>query len=730
MGVSMNETPMQAAQRLAAKAIKDGFVFQSLHEYCAADGEPIFWRIRCKHPGGEKWIRPMRRHGDTFKIGEPAFEHGKPLYRLHDLAANPAAVVLVTEGELKADKLAALGLTCTTSGSADSAGKADWRPLAGRTVLIWPDHDDAGTRHAKAVQDILVALSCTVSVIDVVQLGLQPKGDAVDWLELQLGATAADVLALPVLASADPQADGTESGPPTNGSDEEKESQATLLIQHVTERCELFHDENHDTYATDYDTRETRRLDARQFKDWLAAGFYEATDKAARDQALREALATLQGLARFRGECKAANIRCAESGGASYLDLAQPGDSQTVRIEPGRWSIVTDPPVRFVRPASMMALPVPVPGGSIDDLWKLTNIPADSRLLVLARLIECLRPGTPFPVLELLGEQGSGKSVLQKMLRRLIDPNGCDLRSAPKCVEDIFVSAGAGWLLSLENISFLSGPMQDALCGLATGGGHAKRKLYSDADEVVIQVQRPVLLNGISAAITQQDLVDRCISVELLPITNRTEVVDLWRKFDELHPSLLGALLTIMAGALERLPSIVIPPDQRPRLLEFARLGCAVAQTTGQTDADFLKQFNASRAESIARTIDASPVASALIEWFESGGKRKTELAVGELFRQVQENRPVNCDAWPRSAKGFADALRRAAPALRTLDIEVRSLGKVGGSVRWSVSPIERKPANPCPERPACPDSPDPTCNEQDIRTCRTSPVSVSFEDF
>ena len=37
-----------------------------------------------------------------------------------------------------------LGLLATTSGAADSAAKADWRPLAGRDVIIWPDNDEAG----------------------------------------------------------------------------------------------------------------------------------------------------------------------------------------------------------------------------------------------------------------------------------------------------------------------------------------------------------------------------------------------------------------------------------------------------------------------------------------------------------------------------------------------------------------------------------------------------------
>jgi uncharacterized protein (DUF927 family) len=192
------ETPMDAARRLAAGALLSGFRFEALHTYTNREANPLYWRIRAKHPvTGKKWIRPMKLTGTGYELREPMKPvNGKPLYRLHELVSRPDNVVIVTEGEYKADRLAALGLLVTTSGAADSAGEADWQALAGRDVLIWPDNDAPGRHYADAVLAGLRPLGCRVKVIDVDLLGLAPKGDVVDWLASHPEAKAVDVLAL------------------------------------------------------------------------------------------------------------------------------------------------------------------------------------------------------------------------------------------------------------------------------------------------------------------------------------------------------------------------------------------------------------------------------------------------------------------------------------------------------------------------------------------------------
>jgi hypothetical protein len=642
-------------------------------------------------------------------------------YHLPQLMAAPMdQPVFVVEGEKDVRRLESLGLVATCN--AGGAGKwpdALCSHFKERRVVILADNDEPGRKHAGKVAATLEP----VAQVRVLCLpDLPPKGDVCDWLDA--GGTVEQLLKLAdTTGNHLPQDDDAGEDHFEPGDDDEKQSQASLLVKFVEQRFELFHDQNKDVFAKDRKTGEVRGLGSRQFRDCLQAGFYIDTGKSPRDQSIREALGTLAGLGRFQGEFLPIHLRTAGADGEYFLDLAAPGSSRAVRIRPGAWEIVDSPAAMFVRPESMQPLPDPVTGGSIEALWRVANIPAGSRLLALAWLVECLRPDTPYPVAELLGEQGSGKSGTQTALRGLFDPNACNLRGAPKSVEDIFVSAGACPVLSYENVSHLPAPMQDALCVLATGGGYAKRKLYSDSEESIISVKRPIILNGISACVTAQDLVDRTITIETPIITERLEVTELWREYEAERPRLLGALLDIAARALELLPSMRIPADERPRLVEFARLGMAVAAAVNKKPEDFMREFNASRQESLSRTIDASPVAAAVVDMVEARPQGITAPAK-EILLALEQYRPTGCDSWPRSPKGLGDALRRAAPALRQIGIECKCLGKgSGGVVRWEVKKkvvVSKSQMSQVPK-------PDP--EKLGLGTYGTSSREVSFDD-
>jgi len=199
----MTETVREAAKRLAAPWLAKGYQARALHTYHDVQGNPLHYRLRLEHPDGEaapdgrKVIRPFKLNGVGYVFGEPRYPAGKPLYNLHVIAAQPDALIWITEGEKDADRLVKLGAVATTSGGASSAEAADWSPLRGRRVCIFRDNDEAGKDYARRLSMTLAALECDVSTVDVEELGLPPKGGATEWLQSHENATLSDLEAVP-----------------------------------------------------------------------------------------------------------------------------------------------------------------------------------------------------------------------------------------------------------------------------------------------------------------------------------------------------------------------------------------------------------------------------------------------------------------------------------------------------------------------------------------------------
>lgn len=179
--------------------------------YRDADGAVLGYVCRFDLPpaedgsGGGKQVLPLVWTPDGWRWrGLPV---PRPLYGLDRLAARPDAPVLICEGEKAADAAALLFpeyVATTSPNGANAAGKADWRPLAGRSCVLWPDADAPGTAYAEAVERLAEAAGARCMRLDLRELRRTPGTDAEGrpsfeaWeagRELADGWDAADALA-------------------------------------------------------------------------------------------------------------------------------------------------------------------------------------------------------------------------------------------------------------------------------------------------------------------------------------------------------------------------------------------------------------------------------------------------------------------------------------------------------------------------------------------------------
>lgn len=137
-----------------------------------------WYRARIELESDKTFLEITRPEGGGWIQKAPPSPHC--LYRIDEVPRHEP--VSVCEGEKAVDAAWKLGLFAVTSGSASSAKHADWSPLAGRLVDIYPDNDEPGRKYAIDVAGILVRLTNPPRITIRTIGNLPPGGDMHDHL--------------------------------------------------------------------------------------------------------------------------------------------------------------------------------------------------------------------------------------------------------------------------------------------------------------------------------------------------------------------------------------------------------------------------------------------------------------------------------------------------------------------------------------------------------------------
>jgi len=235
----------------------------------------------------------------------------------------------------------------------------------------------------------------------------------------------------------------------------------------------------------------------------------------------------------------------------------------------------------------------------------------------------------------------------------------------------LVIAATNGWVIALDNVSHLKPWLSDALCRLATGGGFATRELYSDADEVLFDAMRPIIVNGIEEIATRGDLLDRSLLVDLpaIPEEERRTEAEFWQTFEAARPGILGALLDGVVTALRRLPGVRLP--RLPRMADFAMWITAAAPALKWSEAAFLDAYMTNREAANDLTLDASPVAAPVRALASGGDFEGTATELLNALQKLVDDSVPRQRSWPKGARGLSGILRRLAPNLRAVGVQV-----------------------------------------------------------
>ena len=449
--------------------------------------------------------------------------------------------------------------------------------------------------------------------------------------------------------------------------DERGPSQASQLAALARERYELFMSEDGRPYGVVKGGANVA-LPLRGkagLRSHLARMFTDAKGGAVPSaSALADALTVLEGVAAAT-EPRQPHVRVAPHGDGVVVDLAD-AEGRCVIVGPSGWRVCERSPVLFRRSGAMKPLPRPIrDGDGLAALSGLLNMSEASFRLLVGWLVAAFLPDLPHPILAMRGEQGSGKSKAAQLVIGLVDPSGAPKRTAPRDLKAWATQAFNSWALCLDNVSTISDWLSDALCRAVTGDGVVDRALYSDDDVVVLEFRRVIALTTIDAGALAGDLAERLVTLELhtIPDHKRREETELDAAYKDAHPAILAGCFDLLAEVLAVLPDVEL--TSRPRMADFARVLAAVDKVTGWTTLD---TYRAAARDSVSDVLDGDLFARALIEMVQERGEWLGTAS--ELLAAVPTpERPPK--SWPKDATRASGQVKRLAPALRTIGIEV-----------------------------------------------------------
>ncbi len=436
----------------------------------------------------------------------------------------------------------------------------------------------------------------------------------------------------------------------------------------------------------------------RELRGELSRLFYAQTGKVANSNALGGALTLLEGIATHAGALVEPSLRVAhDPAGRILVDLAR--DGAAVTIEPGGWRVTREPDAAagdIVWRHTKLTAPLPIPENVDVDALRLMrvlmNVDDDAWRLVVANMVAALFEQIPHPVMVFEGEQGTAKTVGARTVGRAIDPSTAQVRSQPPDLKEWITTAAGSWVTTIDNVSMIPNWFSDAICRASTGEGAVHRRLYTDLDLSVVSFRRVVMLTTIDAGAIRGDLAERSMFIHMEPIAReqRRPESAMEAEFAQFYPYITGALYTLTASVLERLPDVQL--TEHPRMADFARILAAVDDLLDWKGAGVAAYQHAAE-EMIDETINGSVIGPMLVEILEADGG--FDGTPGGLLKRLNDKRGADKrppKSWPGTPRKVRADIKRIAPALRQKGWNVAQPDKSGGARRLTITRLARTP--------------------------------------
>lgn len=314
-------------------------------------------------------------------------------------------------------------------------------------------------------------------------------------------------------------------------------------------------------------------------------------------------------------------------------------------------------------------------------LGEIFTIKDEKELLLITLYIVACFTGALInvPILLLSGEKGSAKSTTLKRIEQIVDPKVMGLGGAPRTLENLELRMHNSYFLTLDNLSRISQNVSDTLCRGCTGGSVTKRQLYSDKEEIIMDLKCIIAINGVSVVAKESDLIDRCIIYKLSRIPKegmRTER-ELNREFEKLLPDILGCCFQLVAIALADKKPVKV--KEKIRLSDFFDMAIKIGRALSYDDREIADILWENQRKVNAQTLEESLVAQCLLLLMEEYEEYKESMTtlLGDL-RDVAECNHIHPSQMPKQPNQLSRQLNQVKENLAQehgLYYQIRNVG-------------------------------------------------------
>lgn len=341
----------------------------------------------------------------------------------------------------------------------------------------------------------------------------------------------------------------------------------------------------------------------------------------------------------------------------------------TMMIKGSGWKKGRSRKLKFFKDKFDDAQVMPVGGGDLlGQLRKYVNMDDESFILFVVYIVQAFSRYSSHFAAIISSSKGTGKTTLTKVMRALIDPSKTGATLMPSGEGDLKNLLGNSYMVCFDNTATLSGKFSNILCAAITGSKEAKRKLYTDCDQIVMNLHNLVVLNGINIVPYKSDLAERSLLFELQPISKQQRKTDddFWNDFENDRAGIVGAIFDTLSKAIEFLPSV-----QRKGLHRMADANMemiAIAMALGYSQDEFQNILDSNKKKLQDAYNQMSPFVDFVAYYMR--GKTDVNMAAEALYKDMQSQIIGSPKFFPESPSALSRKLNLEKEALLTIGYE------------------------------------------------------------